>query len=350
MTDFCYINTDSELSKVIDLIRQAKIAALDTEFHRETTYYPILSLVQIAVDDKIFLVDCMQGLDLSGLFAVIADEKIIKILHSCAQDLQIFYYYSNLFPKNIFDTQIMGNFCDFGFNVGYSEIVEKLFLEKLDKDQQRSDWRRRPLSSKQVEYAALDVVFLERIYRIFLEKLSQKNRVNWLLEEMNSTISKILLRKDEAIYKEFTNRNKTAIEFSQIKLMALLREKWAQKIDVPRRHLLKDEEVEKIVRDGFCDFNLDKEMLAEISNILDCKEEIIKPLPNLYMNEGQKKAFLEAKSLISKIATRENIKEQFLLTTLDLKAIICKKNSFEKVITGWRHELFAEELKPIINL
>ncbi len=351
-----YINTNDKLQNVLALIRQAKIVALDTEFTRETTYYPILSLIQVAIVNleekkEIFLIDCLCNLDLSDFFQIIHDKEIVKILHSPLQDLQIFYQHSNLIPQNVFDTQIMGNFCDFGFNLGYSDIVEKLFDQKLDKKQQRSDWQKRPLSERQIEYAMLDVAFLQEIYEIFLDKLIESQRLNWCLEEMDLFIQKALFRKDEVIYKDFSFRGKTPIETSQIKLMALWREKWAQKINVPKRHLIKDEEIEKIVMKKNCHLEFTDEMLGEIYEIVSCDLEVIKQDDfNYFMSEKQKRIFNQAKEIVAKIAEQENIKQQFLLTNIDLKDIILKNEFDAKIANGWRGELLLLELKKLINL
>ena len=158
---------------MVGLIKEAGVVALDTEFTRQTTYYPILSIIQVAVKTSLkkkesFIVDCMTDIDLTELFAIIADPRIIKILHSCAQDLQIFHRKSNLLPQSIVDTQLMANFCGYGFSVGYSALVNRICDWQLDKDQQRSDWQVRPLSAKQIEYALLDVFFLGVILRIIL--------------------------------------------------------------------------------------------------------------------------------------------------------------------------------------
>jgi ribonuclease D len=148
-----YINSQSQLNRVVDLIKETKLVALDTEFTRETTYYPILSIVQVALKktaqpQQLFIIDCLADLDLSQFFALIAEEKISKVLHSSAQDLQIFHHKSDLMPQGVFDTQVMANFCGFDFSAGYSNLVEKLFSTVLDKKQQRSDWQIRPLSNK----------------------------------------------------------------------------------------------------------------------------------------------------------------------------------------------------------
>ena len=220
--------------------------ALDTEFTRQTTYYPILSIVQIALknlrgEQELFIIDCLAKLDLSQFWALIADQKIVKILHSSTQDLQIFYQKSQLKPRNIFDTQIMANFCGFGFSVGYSSLVEIFFKKNLDKKEQRSDWQLRPLSLQQIEYALLDVIFLQEIYQKFVEILAQKNRQDWHLQETQNFIEKILDSSDASLAKNFSFRNKSPKQISQIQNLLLCRERWARKINVPRQHLMKDE-------------------------------------------------------------------------------------------------------------
>ncbi len=349
-----YIADQIELNSVINAVKQAKIVALDTEFTREDTYYPILSLIQIAIKNssnqqESFIIDCLANLDLQELFTVIADSKIIKILHSAAQDLQIFYHQSNLIPKNIVDTQIMANFCGFNFNIGYSNIVEKLFNKRLNKDQQRSDWQRRPLSAKQLEYAISDVIFLEEIYENFSKILIKKQREDWFLEEMELFVNKILFRDEDELFKSFSFRDKNIIEISQIKRLILLRERWAKKINVPRRHFLKDETIEKIVVNKNYDLNFDQEVVTEIKEIFSNEVEVFERKNVFFMSQKQKDCYQEAKKLINKIAFKEDFKEQFLITSLDLKKIICDQSLFDKLVYGWRCQMFGKELKQLIS-
>ncbi len=349
-----YVNSDDALKDVVALIERAGIVALDTEFTREKTYYPILSLIQVAVKDsdnkqKTFVIDCLSKLDLSEFFSLIANPKIVKILHSSAQDLQIFHYHSELTPCNVFDTQVMANFCGFDFNVGYSSLVENLFDKKLDKKQQRSDWQRRPLSKSQLDYALLDVVFLEEIYNIFLGKLQEMQRLEWFLEEMNSFVSRSLFKKEENIFKNFYFVDKTPLEISKIKNLALWREKWAQKINIPRRHLLGDEKVSDIVVS--CDLsglNFSEEMIEEIQSLISSEEIFFENNEVLLNNDRQKACYQSAKNLINKTANKIGFKEQFLITNFDLKKIICNQNLFDETVFGWRHSLFGDKLKEII--
>lgn len=351
-----YITTNSQLAQLIALIKEAKIVALDTEFTRQTTYYPILSIIQAGVknsagEKKTFIIDCVSDINLSEFFAIISDPEIKKILHSSTQDLQIFYKKSNLLPQGIIDSQVLANFCGFGFNVGYSNLVEKLFSKQLDKKQQRSDWQKRPLSSKQIEYALLDVVFLQEIYEQFFEILKSQNRVEWYYEEMKNFVNKALFKSDDSLSKNFSFRNKNPKQIAQIKSLISWREAWARKIDVPRQHFCKDEVIEKIVTSGLLEKTpkFTEEMLLQINKILDENLEALEKNKKVFMSDRQKNCFEEAKKLIAKISAREKFQEQFLITSLDLKKVICEKNIFDEIVSGWRYELFGKELRNLIS-
>jgi ribonuclease D len=354
-----YITSQPHLQDVIGLIKEAKLVALDTEFTRQTTYYPILSIIQIAVknsagEQENFVVDCISDLDLSELFGVISDPKIIKILHSSTQDLQIFYHKSGLLPQGVIDTQIMANFCGFGFSVGYSNLVEQLFQKQLDKKQQRSDWQRRPLSKNQLEYALLDVIFLEEMHQIFLESLLRQNRLEWLREEMENFVQKILFKTDDNLSKNFSFRGRNAKQIAQIKSLVLWREGWARKVNVPRQHFLKDEVIEKIITHESVEkiSDLTSEMREEINQILYAKTEIFdqnfKREKKFFMSESQKNSYQEAKKIIAKISVQENFSEQFLITSADIGKVICEKNFLNEKVVGWRYQLFGKELEQLI--
>ncbi len=352
-----YITNQEDLDAVVLLIKKARIVALDTEFTREKTYYPILSIVQVAVKNffgqrKFFIIDCLSDLDLSEFFAIIANPKIIKILHSATQDLEIFYNESKLLPKSIWDTQIMANFCDFGFNVGYSALVEKIAKKTLDKKQQRSDWQRRPLSSKQIEYAVLDVVFLEKIYKKFLKILKKKSRLSWFKEEMEIFIDKNLFRNDDNLYKNFSFKKNNQLEVFRIKKLVSWRESWAKKNNIPRRHFMKDEDIEKIAKEEDCDFDFTLKMKEEIKKILDCKVENLEKeddqLSN-FMSSKQKILHNKIKELVSKIADKNNLKEQFLITNCDIRKIVCEKKPPSEAIIGWRYDLIGQHLESLVK-
>ncbi len=353
-----YITNNQDLELVLNLIQQAKLVAIDTEFTREKTYYPILSLIQIAVKDrdqkKSFIVDCLADIDLQPLFEIISDKKITKILHSSLQDLQIFHYKSKMQPVSISDTQIMANFCGLGFNVGYSALVENFFQKEIDKSQQRSDWQKRPLTEKQIEYALSDVFYLEEIQEKLLRILEEKDRKEWYLEEVKNFTTNTIIQLDENLFKNFVFKRKTKAQIAKIKKLILWRESWAKKLDLPRQHFIRDNVIEKIVIFNDLDLNFDKSMIDEIKEILnqnyspeefdDNSEE-----KSFFMTEQQKEIYKKAKIMTAKIAFKENFKEQFLITSSALKSLICGHKKVDQLLCSWRYQLFGENLKQLIS-
>jgi ribonuclease D len=338
------------------MVAQRKIVALDTEFTRQSTYYPILSIIQVAVKNhagvkESFIIDCLCGLNLSSFFELIADKNIVKILHSSSQDLQIFHKQSGLFPQNIVDTQILANFCGLGFNVGYSHLVSTMFGRELNKKQQRSDWQRRPLSESQIKYALLDVFYLEEIYEKLSANLPSQKGLFWYQEEVENFTKKITSNSEENLLKRISLRRKTPKQVAQISRLISWREGWARKIDVPRQHLLRDEQIESLVENQLYDVNLGRkitaEMYVEIKEILLSEEEM--DCEEKSLNANQRILFDQAKKLNSKIAAEKNFSDQFLLTNSDLKKIVSKQNNINQIITGWRYELIGGELERLIN-
>jgi ribonuclease D len=354
-----HIITESDLLEIVLAINQEKIVALDTEFTRTNTYFPIPSIIQGAIKiggkKQKFIIDCqLSKIDLSSFFQLISDEKIKKILHSCAQDLQIFHGESKKLPRGIVDTQIMATFSGFGFNVGYSNLVENIFSKTISKEQQRSDWQRRPLSDKQLEYALLDVEFLHEIYEKFDEILAQKRRQSWLAEELENFVEKSLEKSPISLMKNFSFRRKNPQQVAQMQDLILWREEAAKANNVIRQYFLKDEDIENIVEMG--DFfpkkyqKINNKMAAEIKAILQNSGQAKFDVEgNLFLDENGKKSFDLAKNLIVKIANAENLPAQFLTTSNDLKKLINYQDSFDKLICGWRHDLFGKDLKKIIN-
>lgn len=342
------------------MIKEAKLVAIDTEFTREKTYYPILSLIQIAVQNsgkkKSFIIDCLSGIDLQPILQIMSDDQVTKILHSSLQDLQIFYQKNNAVPASIMDTQIMANFCGFGFNVGYSNLVENFCKIDIDKTLQRSDWQRRPLMQSQIDYALLDVLYLEEINHKLLEILEKNGRKDWYFEEIKNFIAKSIYQKEESLYKSFSlnkksSGKKSAKQIAQIKKLILWRENCAKELDIPRQHFLKDEMIDRIVSEEYFDLSFDlRGMNAdEIRRILASADECLVEEKNFFMSGKQKKLYEEAKKLIAKIAQEENLQEQFLITSSALKSIICDCETIDELVIGWRYQIFGKKLEQLIS-
>ena len=356
MSDF-YITSNSDLQKIVDLAYAQKTVAIDTEFTREKTYYPILSLIQIAIGKKTFVIDCLSDIDLKPMYDIMADPAIKKILHSSAQDLQIFYQQSRSLPANVVDVQLMANFCGFGFNIGYSNLVERLFEIKIDKKLQCSDWQQRPLDLEQLEYAALDVAYLEDAYLKLYEALQQKKREKWFAEETENFMHKVLVRDDNNLFKNFSMQRKfgrkTPNQTAKVRNLILWREKMAQTINVPRRHFLDDQALEEIVMLENFHHKLNGEMRDEIMQIMarcDSGENVLAIEDRKHiMNEAQKDKYHRAKELVERVAISEDLREQFLMTSQDLKEVILGNKKIDDLISGWRYYLFGKDLQKLIN-
>ena len=352
-----YITSDAGLREIIELAYEKKVVAIDTEFTRETTYYPILSLVQIAVGKKAFVIDCLAGLDLAPIYKIIADSSIKKILYSAAQDLQILYHESNILPQNVFDVQLMANFCGFGFNVGYSNMVENIMAVKVDKSLQRSDWQQRPLGRNQIEYAMLDVVYLEEMYLKLCEILQENKREKWFEEEMKYFAEKSLVKDSEVLFKNFSMQkkygHKNSEQITKIRHLILWREKVAQMVNVPRQHLLRDEALEEMVMLKNFQHDIDEEILVEAREIVEGQalevQQIIGEEHKSIMNEKEKAHYLRAKQLIERVAKEENLREQFLIPSAALKNIILGNKKIDDLISGWRYFLFGRKLQKLLD-
>ncbi|MDX2083062.1 MAG: hypothetical protein SFV53_03635 [Rickettsiales bacterium] len=367
-----YITNNQALSEVIKLIDQAKLVAIDTEFTREKTYYPILSLIQIAVNNsnqqKLFIIDALSGIDLQPLITIIFDRNITKIFHASLQDLQIFCQKFGRIEKklledlafSVIDTQIMANFCGFSFNTGYSNLAEILLQKNIDKTLQRSDWQKRPLSLKQLEYALCDVIFLEEIYQKLSEVLKQKKRQEWYEQEMRIFVDKATTESVENLFKNFSFKGKSREQINKIKNLILWREGWAKKLNLPRQHFMRDYVVERIAYEKDFDLTLDEQKISEIKKIINedfdedkifahkISSKISSKGENNFMSDEQKNLYKKAKELVAKIAREENLKEQILITNNTLKNLICDNKSIEKTLTGWRYEIIGEPLKKLI--
>ncbi len=354
---FRYIDSQNSLFDIAKEISQSSLITVDTEFCRKNTYYPILSIIQIRYKNlqgkkNNVIIDCMKDIDISPIFDIINNPKIKKIFHSAIQDLQIFYYLSKKIPQNIVDTQIMANFCGFGFNAGYSKLVKRILNIRIDKDLQNSEWRIRPLTYSQLKYAISDVIYLEEIYNSFIKTINSK-RLAWYEEEMNRFIGKLSYQGIENLSRNFSFIKKNDIQISQTKKLIMLRENISKRINVPRQRFLKDIHIEFIVEykeitNDIINKNNIK-YIDDIREIINSHEVIKTEYVDLSMSSEQKNIFLQAKKFINKISFQENFQEQFLISNLDLKKIICEKELFGKIVSGWRYQVFGNDLEKIIN-
>ena len=227
----------------------ADFLAIDTEFLRDTTYWPKLCLVQLGAAEGAVAVDTLaNGMDLTPLGALLANQKVLKVFHSARQDMEIFFHLFGRLPEPIFDTQVAAMVCGFGESVSYDRLVSQIVGARLDKVSRFADWSHRPLTPRQLDYALADVIHLRPIYERLSRQLEKSGRAAWLSEEMTvlTTPATYALEPEEA-WRRLKSRSNDRRFLAVLKALAAWREVEAQRRDVPRNRILRDEQLLDIV-------------------------------------------------------------------------------------------------------
>ena len=260
------IQTKPELLELIDVIENSSISwlAFDTEFFRETTYYPVLSLIQIATASQVWVIDALMCDDLTPLKSILENPKIKKIFHAGDQDWGILKQYTGAKTWPYFDTQFMAAFAKLGHSSSLETLVLELLNEQVNKSCQKTDWIKRPLTDEQLAYAAKDAEFVASIYPILTNKINDLQRMVWVEEEMQSLFHKY---EHASFSKDWLKLCVTGckwpIHFYAFEL-AKWREDWAKKLDLPRRHVLTDIALEQVLQKNSVDHIEDCDCLSEV--------------------------------------------------------------------------------------
>jgi ribonuclease D len=238
------IESSSKMDELVSRLSNEKIVAVDTEFFRETTYYPQLALVQIATDSIVACIDPLAFNAKPALQKILLDQNVTKIFHSCSQDLEVLFYYLGEAPAFIYDTQIANALLTEHHQVGYASLVENELGVQLDKSQTRTNWLQRPLTNKQIQYAGDDVFYLYQLHHKLDEKLHIKGRKTWFDEESSALLGdknsySVTTDKLWKRVKGVTKLNKSSLAIVQS--IAVWREQLAQQKDKTRRKILADD-------------------------------------------------------------------------------------------------------------
>lgn len=248
--DIVYIDTNEALALTCDTLRRSKVLCIDTEFHRETTYYPELALIQISNGETTCCIDPLPITDFTAFLAILNNVNIIKVLHASQQDLEIFNYLFNTLPSPVFDTQIAAGLLGYGEQIGYAALIHKELNIEIDKSQTRTDWMKRPLTRDQLLYAASDVYYLAKAYPKIIEKLESLDRLAWLQNDFSSLSKPEQYKVDtQSIWKKVKGNQKLKGEaLVMLQALAAWREETAQTRNRPRRRILPDDALIDIAR------------------------------------------------------------------------------------------------------
>ena len=346
-----------------DLAKQPYMT-VDTEFMRERTYWPKLCLVQLAgpESDGVAVDPLAEGLDLSALFALLADPGIVKVFHAARQDLEIFYHLAGRLPAPVFDTQVAAMVCGFGDQVGYETLVTKLARSRLDKASQFTDWSLRPLSERQIDYAISDVTHLRRVYERLCAKLEQNGRAAWLDEEMATLTDPATYDLDPmSAYQRIKTRSTSPRFLAVLREVAAWRDRQAQEKDVPRNRILRDEALCEIAHHhpttpaalartrglgrGLAEGSGGAALLDAVARGLAVPEEDC-PSPSARRSlPGRFVPLVELLKVLLKMKCDEHdVAQRLVASSADLEAIALHGGEADvNALHGWRRQVFGQD-------
>ncbi len=248
--DIIYIDTNEALALFCDTIRLSKAICIDTEFHRETTYYPELALIQISNGEKTACIDPLKLTEFKPFISLLTNSNVIKVLHASGQDLEIFNHLFNALPSPIFDTQIAAGLLGYGDQIGYAALIKKELNINIDKSQSRTDWLKRPLNKDQLLYAASDVYYLAKAYPKMITQLTSLNRLEWLNGDFSELCMPAKYNVDtQHIWKKVKGNQKLhGVQLAILQTVAAWREETAQQRNRPRRRIIPDDALIDISR------------------------------------------------------------------------------------------------------
>ncbi len=363
------ITTTEALDAAVRTFSKSEFVTVDTEFIRETTFWPELCLIQMATRDATALVDPLApGIDLAPFFTLMADTSVTKVFHAARQDIEIVYKLGGLIPEPLFDTQVAAMVCGFGDSISYDQLVGKVTGERIDKTSRFTDWRRRPLSDKQLAYALADVTHLMDVYDHLKAELAREGRTEWVAEEMAvlENPETYDLHPDDA-WKRLKMRARKPVELALTQKIAAWREREARSRNVPRNRVMKDDAIYEIaqqqprnekalgqlrtVQRGWERSQGGRDILALVEEVQAIPREDLPKLPQRRSApEGAGAAAELLKVLLKLVSEEHGVASKVLASGDDLDKIAQDGADAEvDAMHGWRREVFGEPALKLLS-
>jgi ribonuclease D len=355
------ITTTADLAAACERMSRHTFVTVDTEFLRETTYYPLLCVAQVATSDEAVVIDALaQDLDLAPFFELMANEGVLKVFHAARQDIEIVWHQAKLVPHPIFDTQVAAMVLGYGDSISYDQLVQRITGDVIDKSNRFTDWSRRPLSAAQVSYARSDVTHLREVFLSLSADLQSRGRSEWVGEEMEVLTSPDTYRADpETAWERLKTRVRKPRELSVLMEVAAWREREAQSRDVPRGRVLKDEAIGDIAMHapttterlaslrslprGFERSKWGAEIIEAVKRGLarDPSELPRLDKPRQGINGS---ATVELLKVLLRMASEQHgVAAKVIATVEDLERIALDDRADVPALHGWRREMFGEQ-------
>ncbi|WP_125256892.1 ribonuclease D [Brevundimonas fluminis] len=355
------ITTTEALRDFCAKLSDQPFITVDTEFMRETTYWPKLCLIQAASPTDAAIIDPLaEGLDLEPFLDLLRDEKILKVFHAARQDVEIFVRLGAM-PRPMFDTQVAAMAAGFGDQVSYEALVRQMVRKEVDKGSRFTDWARRPLSDAQLTYALGDVTHLAALYPKLRDRLQKDGRLDWVMSEMEDlTDPKLYDTTPELAWKRLKPKKWSAKYLAAFVAVATWRERAAQERDQPRGRILKDEAIDEIatqaptdadafnrlrsVPKGFGGSRLGQELIEDLKRVLADPEAHAPKVERPGRNDPAPPSVVELlKVLLKAKSDNAGVASKLIATVADLEKIAVDDEADVEALHGWRRQLFGDD-------
>lgn len=358
------IDTTKELKSACKILKKQKVIAIDCEFIREKTYYPLPCLIQVGYENSAFLIDPLaKDMDFTDFFSLMQNKKVLKVFHSGRQDIEIIYNLSGKVPVSVFDTQIAAQACGLGECVSYESLVRIFCGVELDKTCRLTNWQLRPLTKEQLEYASGDVTHLINCYNKISAYLKEHNREEWIIDDIKdlTDLSHYEVNVDD-MWMRIRHNNHATPFLNALKALASWREKRAMKQNISRQNVVKDdilvniatacpkniEEMKQVrgMRSDIAKGVLATEMIKVLTSLKE--EEFDKSLnkidreKDVYLSSSQQSLY-EVLKLLLKIKSNEHgVVARLISTEKNLREYIKNPKAKNQILKGWRYEIFGK--------
>ena len=355
------ITTNDALAAFCAAVASAPFIAVDTEFMRETTYWPKLCLIQAATPEHEAVIDPLaDGLDLAPFLDLLRDPKITKVFHAARQDVEIFNRLGAM-PVPLFDTQVAGMAAGFGEQVAYDSLVRQMLRKEVDKGSRFTDWARRPLTTAQYDYALADVTHLAKLYPKLRDRLEKEGRLEWVAQEMAGLTDPMLYDvTPENAWKRLKPKRFSAKYLAAFKAVAEWRERTAQERDQPRGRILKDDAIDEVatqaptdaeafnrllsVPKGFGASRMGQDLIASLTQVLGDPEAHAPDVARPQSRQPAPASVVELlKVLLKAKCENRGVAPKLVASAADLEQIAISDKAEVPALSGWRRDLFGED-------
>lgn len=356
------ITTAEDLAQLCHRLAAEEFVTVDTEFMRERTYWPELCVVQLGGDNDVAVIDAQaEGMDLAPLGILLADTNVLKVFHAARQDIEIFVLRFGAVPTPLFDTQIAAMVAGFGDQVGYDALVAGLTGRPIDKAHRFSDWSARPLTPAQIAYAANDVTHLRDVYRRLRTRLERDNRLEWVGEEMAALSNPDLYRADpETAWERLKTRSSNRRFLARLQALAAWREREAQRVNIPRQRVLRDEALTEIaatapaevaalsrvrgISRGFAEGAMGESLMKVVATVQARPDSALPPAPPARDAPRASPALVALlKVLLQAKCEQNHVAPRLIASSDEIDRLVVEDAPDIPALHGWRREVFGED-------